>query len=355
MKKTFNVAINGLGRIGRSIFRQILYFHEDVKIKSINDINPDINNIAYTLNYDSLYGRSDFNVRTENFRLIFDNKNYDPIAVHNQRKIQEIDWDKNNIEILIDSSGILENVKNAKETLKKNKKLKKIIITHSPETDIDFYMVLGANEENYSTDKHHVISSSICDSTALAPVLKVINNKYGIQNGSITTIHPVLSYQNILDGKSSSWSNPDNIHHEYALGRSIVGNIIPKPTSAINATLKVLKDIDKKKLNSFSYRTENLIVGSADLTLNVDTVTTKKEVIKIFEEYEKKQNFSILKNTYEPLVSLDFMKTKYSAFIDHRWTLVNDKMIKIVLWYDNEYGYSSKVIDQIKLIHNLMK
>ena len=339
------VGINGLGRIGRSILRSINPQIFDVKI--VNEINPDIKNIAYTANYDTIYGKNNNPYKTNNNYIYND---FHKIFISHKKKLDEVNWNKFNLDFIIDASGISSNVSIAKKIIKKNKKIKSIVFTHCPK-NTDFQMVLGANEDQFNSNKHKVISSSICDATALAPVLKIIHQNYKIKNGFITTAHPWLNYQNLMDGPSSSWSKPGSIFDHYALGRSSIGNLIPKPTTAVDETLKVLK-FKKNFLGSFSYRTPTAIVGSADITLKVARSTNKTSIIKLFKEFEKKQKYNLINNVNEPLVSLDFVKTDFSVNIDHRWTESRGDLIKLVLWYDNEYGYSRRVLDQLIFIHN---
>ena len=156
-------------------------------------------------------------------------------------------------------------------------------------------MILGVNEDEFDPSSHNLISSSICDATAIAPITKLINDKYQLESGSITTLHPWLSYQNLMDGPSSSWSVPGEIYHHYALGRSSIGNLIPKPTTAVDAVLKVIPKLKKEKIGSFSYRTPTQIVGSADLTFFVEKQVTFSEISNIFKDFEKNQKFPVLK------------------------------------------------------------
>ncbi len=340
------IGINGFGRIGRAIFRNNLN-KQLFDIKVINDINPDNENICYTLNYDTLYDTLDSKFHIENNCLVSDDSQK-KIFLSHERNITDVNWKDFDVDFVIDSSGVYKNVLDSQKLID-NKIVKKVFITHSPK-DVDFTMVLGANEENLDVEKHNVISCSICDATAIAPVTKIINEKFNIESAYGTTLHPWLNYQNIMDGPASSWSVPGQIYHHYALGRSVIGNMIPKPTSAIEATCTVLKDfgISEEIFGSFSYRTPTAIVGSADLTFILNKKTSRDEVISIFQELEKKQNWNIFKNSIDPLVSLDFKRCDYSAIIDNRWTdVIKDNMLKIVLWYDNEWGYSSRVIDQV--------
>ncbi len=347
------IGINGFGRIGRAIFRNNIekkYF----TVVAINDINPDIKNIAYTLNFDTLYDRLEQIFSVEEDYLV--SGSGDKIKVTHQPSIDLVDWEAYDVDYVIDASGIYKNVL-ASQNLIKRKAAKKVFITHSPNS-VDFTMVLGANESNLDVETQHVISTSICDATAIAPVLKAIVNNFGIDHGYATTLHPWLGYQNLLDGPASSWSMPGEIYHHFALGRSSIGNMIPKPTTAITATCKVLVDegITEQKIGSFSYRTPTAIVGSADITLSLNKSVTAKDVIALFEEMEQSQTWKIIHNNWEPLVSLDFKKSPFSAIVDHRWTdVIGGKMLKLVLWYDNEWGYSGRVLDQVKFVHDKLE
>jgi glyceraldehyde 3-phosphate dehydrogenase len=345
------VGINGLGRIGRAIFR-VNQLKQYFDVVVINDINPDIDNIAYTLNYDTLYGKQDLSFQSKGNCLI--NNLGNSIYIHHEKYIYEVDWSQYDVDYVIDASGILDNVEHARGLIN-NGSVKRVFVTHSP-SDVDFTMVLGANENQLDVNKHKVISTSICDATALGPVLNTINKAFGIMNGYVTTLHPWLNYQNLMDGPSSSWSVPGEIYHHYALGRSVDGNMIPKPTSAIEATCKVCDDLNEEMIGSFSYRTPTAIVGSADITLNLKTKTDKLAVINIFKEIEKNQKIKVIHNNIDPLVSLDFLQSDYSAIVDHRWTdVINSNLLKMVLWYDNEWGYSSRVVDQVKYVSEKIK
>lgn len=344
------IGINGFGRIGRAIFRSNLN-KKKFKVVAINDINPDIGNLVYQLNYDTLYDRLEDKFE---FEKDFIYSNHDNVKVFHQKHIDEVDWKSCEVDIVIDSSGILDNVLRAKEAIKKQN-LKKIVVTHSP-NEVDFTMVLGANEDNLDLSKHDVISSSICDATALSPIIKTIKENFGIKSGYITTLHPWLNYQNLMDGPASSWSVPGEIYHHYALGRSAIGNMIPKPTSALSATFKVIEDLDENIIGSFSYRTPTAIVGSADITLNLNKKSSRKEIIDIFHNIENTQQWDIIHNNIEPLVSLDFKKSEFSAVVDHRWTdVIQGDVLKLVLWYDNEWGYSTRVVDQVSYISSKLE
>lgn len=343
------IGINGFGRIGRAIYRINLSHEKHFDVPIINDINPDPSNVAYQLNYDSTYGNLSDKFIAKG--TVLSNSSTE-VLVSNKPYIDEVEWNQYGIEVIVDASGKKENVLRARKAIEKNESVKKVIITHCPK-DVDFTMVIGVNEDSLSVD-YDVISSSICDATAIAPVLKLMYEKLKVKNASITTVHPILSYQNVLDGASVSWYDPSKTYTHYALGRSVFDTIIPKPTTAIEETCKVL-GIDSSTVAHFSYRIPTTIVGSADVTLFLENDTTKDIVNGILEEYVSNQNYKIMKVNTDPLISIDLKKCEYSVVVDKRWTCVADgKIVKLVLWYDNEWGYSSRVIDQLKIIENML-
>ena len=303
----------------------------------------------YTLKYDTLYGQTNDIEFKEN--TIINSNTKQSTKIINEKDINKVKWNEYDIDYIIECSGVTQNIIDAKSLIK-NKIVKKIFTTFSPDP-VDITVALGCNEDELDILNHNIISTSTCDATAISPIFKSLHKYLGIKNGYVTTLHPWLSYQNLMDGPSSSWAVPGEIYHHYALGRSVIGNLIPKPTSAVEVTFKSFKDIDIKNIGSFSYRTPTAIVCSADITLNVNKKTNINDLKNFFYELQKKQNNNIFNNTNEPLVSLDILKSNFSCTIDHRWTnVINNNLIKIVLWYDNEWGYSSRVIDLINLIDN---
>lgn len=346
------IGINGLGRIGRAIFRRALEI-DGLEVCAINEANPDIGNICYTLNYDTIYGSLEKPIKVSGNNLVLENGK--KITVTNHKKIYDVPWADEGVDYVIESTGIKQNVIDA-NTLIKESICKRVFVTHAPDENVDFTMVLGCNENNLDVDKHFVIATSICDATAIAPLMELLDNKIGIRCGQVTTLHPWLNYQNLMDGASSSWSVPGEIYHHYALGRSVIGNLIPKPTSAITATTQVLSRITENDIGSFSYRTPTAIVGSADMTLQLEKETTTDEVHNIINEFRLSQKWEIFDLMNDPLVSLDFVKNRHSAVIDSRWTgITGGNLLKLVLWYDNEAGYSLRVLDQIQYVENCIK
>ena len=328
-----NILLNGIGRIGKAILRisnEKNYFN----IVAINELNTNINNIAYTINYDSTYGNIKNKYKVED-DCIFNNIN--KIKILNHNSLEDIDFKSLDIDIVIDASGakIDYNILNSLD-------VKKVFLTH-PNKNANINMILGVNENQYSNQK--VISTSSCNATALLPVLKILNDTYGIQFGDIATIHPLLNHQKTLDSSCVGSTNRD-VNCSFEFGRSSVQNIIPSKTTTIDACSFVLKNINHDLLSSNSFRVPTPTVGAINVSIVLSKETTKEELIKLFKTYENNQEYKVILNNFEPLVSSDFAKCEYTSIIDHRFTsVIKNKMIKLVLWYDNEWGYASKVVE----------
>lgn len=336
-----NVAINGYGRIGRVIHR-IISKREGLKLVAINDINPDINNLAYLANYDSTYGAIEDKFHSKKDFLV---NSSEKIKVYCQEDIESVSWEDMDIDVLIDSSGITKNLNGCR---KLKGKLDKIIVTNSPDENlVDKTVAYGVNEKIIDLKQDFLISSSICDAIAFTPLAKLINDNFGIIQGSLTTLHPWLGYQNLLDGPSKAYSAPGEIHDEYVLGRSGL-NLIPKNTSAISATYKILPEL-KEKFLSVSYRVPTMIVSSADACFLLEKKPSLSEITNLFLEAENKNN-NFISNNKEALVSSDLIKNSSSVILDHRFLNLKGNFLKTMSWYDNEWGYSSRVVDLVSFI-----
>ena len=334
-----NIGINGLGRIGRVLLRQILK-SKNFKIVVVNDINPDINNIAYLIKYDSTYGKLNENVFVQNKSICIGRNK---INYFSKDSIEKVNWKKFKVDYLIDSSGVK---KNLIKSRKLKNQIKNVIFTNSPGPKyVDKTMIYGVNDNTFDKTKDFLISSSICDATALAPILKIIDYWFEIKKGFVTTLHPWLGYQNLLDGPSKSYAVPGEIIDNYALGRSSPNTLIPKNTSAIKATYEVLPQL-KNKFIANSYRIPTSVVSSADVVLELKNKPNFNEIIKKISIYKPK----VISLNKEALVSNDFIQTESASFLDLRFLKILNHHIKFTLWYDNEWGYSSKVLDLIKKI-----
>lgn len=272
--------------------------------------------------------------------------NNEEVKVFHKNSIFNVPWSKHEVDVVIDASGIHSNVLNARVI----KDIGKCIVTHSPgEELVDKSVIIGVNEKTIKKDDF-LISSSICDANAFAPVINVLNKKFGVRHGFLTTLHPWLNYQNLLDGQAISFGYPGTTYGRYELGRASTQSLIPKPTSCITATCMVLPFL-KNKFLSMSYRIPTTIVSSCDISVKLNNPATKEIITWIFNRQQKQQKYKIFYNNVEPLVSIDFAKSDYSAIVDHRWTMVNgDNYVKMVLWYDNEWGYSCRVVDLVNYI-----
>ncbi len=336
------VGINGFGRIGRAIYRCNLE-QQAFEVVVVNDINPDNGNLAYTLNYDTTYGplRAPF---THDAQSLYNDRHR--LLVTHEQRVDQVDWAAHGVDYLIDATGVAANWQALRRTVAEQD-LAVAFVTQAS-NDVDYTLVLGANDDGFDPTEHRVVSSSICDATAIAPVMKRILSAFGIESGMVTTVHPWLSYQNLSDGAASSWSVPGTIHHHYALGRSSIGTLIPKPTSAVEVTCRSLPELSPDRIGSFSYRVPTPVVGSADLTLLCQRDITRRETLDQFEQMAAQQRWPIVHNNFEPLISADFQQNRHSAVVDHRFTeIAGRRLLKLVLWYDNEWGYASRVVDHV--------
>ena len=335
------IGINGLGRIGRAIFRIINLF-DDIEVVAINDINPEIANIAYLLKYDSFYGRFNYEIIPNADSLYFKGKK---IRITHEKDVDKVNWNDLGCDVVIESSGIHSNLTRLPNLILKG--IKKVIVTYSPD-EVDKTIILGANEYEYDHEQHNIVSSSICDAVAFSPVYKIIEENFGVEGGFLKTLHPWLAYQNLLDGPSSSWGKPGELYHHYAVGRASTASIIPKPTSAIEAVDKVFPGM-LNKVKCYSFRIPTPVVGAADLTFHLKNKIRINDVLDAINNSIRAQKWPVIHLNTDPLVSVDFTGTDYSAVIDNRWIeVINGNLLNLTLWYDNEWGYSRRVVDVLR-------
>jgi glyceraldehyde 3-phosphate dehydrogenase len=344
-----NIAINGFGRIGRVLARQI-YENGDINLVFINDIIPSIKNIAYLLKYDSTYGRFPYEIECKKQELIINKKK---TLYSTKKDIYKINYKNKKIDVLIDSSGIEENINLAKKLIKE-KKIRYYIFTMSSNL-VDKEIIYGFNDKIIK-NKSKVLSASICDANAISHFLNYFEKKYKIVSGSLTTLHPWLSYQNLLDGAAKG-IGPDpnkytprldkNRHlvNNFAIGRSSVSSIIPKETTAVAVCEKLIPKI-KNKIISHSFRIPTSVVSCAEISLNLKKYN--KNLIKDLHKWV--ENHDHLELSRDICTSKDFEKKSASAILDANWTKTKKNLVKFVVWYDNEWGYSSRVIDLAKKI-----
>ena len=325
--KKIKLIFHGFGRIGRSIFRKVAS-NKKFQIVGINEINPDPKNIAYTYNFGSLvknnpkkYGKIEY--KNKKFYLKGKHFNY-----YNYYSPDELIKIKDKCDVIIDSTGVSDNSQNWRKLISKKQNLKILFTWHHPISE--FLMAIAANE-NKLKKKYKFISSSICDVVAIAPYLKFLDENFKIVNGHITTVHPILSYQNLLTNKSISWSSPGNIYSHYSLGRSALNNLIPKPTSVLETMKPSIDTFDVNRLKCFSYRVPTHIVGSSDINLVFEKNFTVNEINKLIEKKSKNQKFKIFSINAEPKVSLDYFDNEHSFIYDKPWSSKSGKLFHSVL------------------------
>jgi len=340
------VFINGVGRIGKAILR-IAEAKNAFKVVGINELNTNIKNIAYSINYDSTYGKLQDRYSVSGDCIV---NNRNSIKVFNKDTLFEIDFTSLNVDIIIDASGSKINL----EDVRKNEKLP-LYLTH-PNMKADINVILGVNEDCIDYEKHKIISTSSCNASSLLPVLKLLDDTYGIEYGDITTIHPLLNHQKTLDSACIGSTNRD-VECNFEFGRSSTQNMIPSKTTTIDACSYVMSSINSDLISSSSIRVPTATVGAINLTVTIKKECIKENLTELLKEYESKQKYNIMLNNTCPLVSSDFQGEEYTSIIDHRFIDVKkNKMIKLVIWYDNEWGYASKVVDIIsnhKLINKI--
>jgi len=308
-RKKKTVGINGFGRIGRAIVR-IALEKKDFDVIVINDINPDNKNIAYQLKYDSVYGTLKDEIKPTKNGIRIGKKE---IFVYHEKNIDEAPWKKHKISKVVDASGIHENLLRARNL---KGVVDHVIVTNSPADEfVDRFVIIGVNDHEIDKKNDFIISNSICDANAFGPVAKILDREYGIEHGFITTIHPWLQYQNLLDGSSPSFAYPGSINAHYTFGRASTFSLLPKPTTAVSATVKALPSIDNK-FYSFSFRVPTASVTSSDVSIHLKKKVTSEEVKKLFEKEAKKQKHKVFYNNEEPLVSIDFKGSEFSCIID---------------------------------------
>ncbi|MCR8643358.1 type I glyceraldehyde-3-phosphate dehydrogenase [Paenibacillus sp. N1-5-1-14] len=321
------IGINGFGRIGRNVFRASLTNNE-VEVVAINDLT-DVKTLAHLLKYDTTHGVLDATVEAGEGELKVNGKS---IKVFAERNPEALPWAEVGAEIVVESTGIFTAKDKASMHLKGG--AKKVIIS-APATDEDITIVMGVNEDKYDAANHTIISNASCTTNCLAPFAKVLNDKFGIVKGMMNTIHSYTNDQNVLDLP----------HKDLRRARAAAQNIIPTTTGAAKAVSLVLPEL-KGKLNGMSMRVPTPNVSVTDLVVELKQDVTVEEVNAALKAASEGSMKGILNYTEEPLVSSDFNGDPASSTIDALTTMViGGNMVKVVSWYDNEWGYSNRVLD----------
>lgn len=323
------IAINGFGRIGRCVLRAIWKRGEsNFDVVAINDLT-DAETLAHLLKYDSVHGKFGVDVKHGEGSITVDGK---VIKVTAERDPAKLPWKDLGVELVIESSGIFTDGKKAKAHIDAG--AKRVLIS-APGKNVDGTFAMGVNHESYDPSKHFIISNASCTTNCLAPVAKVIHESFGIEHGLMTTIHSVTNDQRILDLP----------HEDLRRARAGFESMIPTTTGAAKAVGLVLPELNGK-LNGFAVRVPTKNVSMVDLVAVVKKDTTAEEVNKALETAANGPLKGFLAVTHEPLVSIDFNGDAHSSTVDASLTDVMQKrMIKVIAWYDNEWGYSNRVVD----------
>ena len=325
-----NIAINGFGRIGRSILRIIIESNSDLNVVAINDLG-NYQNLSYLLKHDSVMGVLDHNVELDNDILKIDDREIKLVSVADPA---ELPWEEMNIDIVIESTGIFADRKSLEKHIEAG--AKKVVLTVPPKDTIDATVVLGVNDDDIKEDSR-LISNASCTTNCLAPIAKVLNDNFGIKSGLMTTIHAYTNDQALAE----------TTHKDFRRGRSATQNIIPTSTGAAKAVGMVLPELNGK-LDGMAMRVPVPNGSVLDLVVELDKAVTIDEVNEAVKNAADNELKGILEYSSIPLVSTDILQNPHSSIYDASSTqLLEGNHIKVVCWYDNEWGYSNRIVDLV--------
>ncbi|MDD3721055.1 MAG: type I glyceraldehyde-3-phosphate dehydrogenase [Lutibacter sp.] len=331
---TIKIGINGFGRIGRIAFR-VAVTRPNVEVVGINDL-LDVDHLAYLLKYDSVHGRFDGNVEVKNGNLVVNGKS---IRITAERNPEDLKWGEVGAEIVLDCTGIFTSLEGAQKHITAG--AKKVAIS-APSADAPMF-VMGVNHKKI-TAANTIVSNASCTTNCLAPLAKVIQDKFGIVEGLMTTIHATTASQLTVDGPSKK---------DWRGGRSALVNIIPSSTGAAKAVGKVIPELDGK-LTGMSFRVPTADVSVVDLTVRTEKSVSMEEVKAALKNASENELKGILGYTDEAVVSQDFVSEPRTSVFDAEASIaLNDNFFKLVAWYDNEFGYSTKLVDLAEYIHSV--
>ena len=326
------VGINGFGRIGRITFRAILK-RDDVEVVAINDL-LDVNHLAYLLKYDSVHGKLEDSISVDQNSLVV---NGNRIRVTAERNPVDINWGEMNIDVVAECTGIFTSMEKASLHIKSG--AKKVAVS-APSKDIPMF-VMGVNC-NSITSEHKIVSNASCTTNCLAPVAKILNDNFTIKEGLMTTVHAATATQMTVDGPAKN----------YRLGRSSLNNIIPSSTGAAIAVGKVIPELNGK-LTGMAFRIPTANVSVVDLTVILEKQTSYEEIKETFKNASENELKGVLGYTEEAVVSQDYVGSPLTSNFDANAGIeLSSTFFKIISWYDNEYGYSTKLVELIDKIHN---
>ena len=327
------VGINGFGRIGRNVFRAARERGSGYEIVAVNDLmEPKI--AAHLLRYDTVHGRFAGTVEAGEGKLVVDGSD---VQVLSERDPGQLPWNEMGVEVVVESTGLFTKRDAASKHLDAG--ARKVIIS-APATEPDITICIGVNDDRYDAGEHHIISNASCTTNCLAPLVKVLHEAFGIERGFMTTTHAYTQDQQILDA----------VHRDYRRARAAAANVIPTSTGAATAIGLVIPEM-LGKLDGISMRVPVTDGSVTDLVAQVGRDTSKDEVNEAFKAAADSRTLTgILRYSEDPLVSSDIVGESYSSIFDSPLTMVNGNMVKVVSWYDNEWGYSCRVADLIQQV-----
>ena len=325
------VAINGFGRIGRMIFRAAQK-EEEIEFVAINDLT-NTENLAYLLKYDSAHGKFNGYINFDENNLIVNGKK---IPVYKEKDPEKLPWKELNVDIVIESTGFFRTKELASKHLKAG--AKKVLLS-APGKEVDLTIVKGVNEHLYNKNEHHIISNASCTTNNIAPVIKVLNDNYGVEKVFFVTVHSYTADQRLVDAP----------HKDFRRGRSAATNIVPTTTGAAIAVEEVIPEL-KNKIVGHAIRVPTVDGSITDINVILKRTVTEEEIKTLFKNVSNYHLKGVLQYTEEPIVSSDIISTTYSSIVDGKMIRVKDNVVKILTWYDNEYGYSNRMVDLIKHI-----
>ena len=326
------VGINGFGRIGRNFFRALLVSGADVQVVGINDLT-DTKTLAHLLKYDSILGRIGVPVEAAEGAIVVDGNS---IPIFAERDPADLPWAKVGADVVVESTGIFTNADDARKHVTAG--AKKVIIS-APAKGEDITIVMGVNDGDYDPAKDVIISNASCTTNCLAPMAKAIDDAFGIERGLMTTIHAYTNDQRILDFP----------HSDLRRARAAAINMIPTSTGAAKAIALVLPHL-KGKLDGYAMRVPVPTGSATDLTVELKTAATKEEINAVVKKAAEGSMKGILQYTEDPIVSSDIVTDPSSCIFDAEMTNANGNMVKVLGWYDNEWGYSNRLVDLVGLV-----
>lgn len=331
---SIKVGVNGFGRIGRNVIKGIM-LRDDLPFELVQlNASGDWEMMAHLFEFDSIYRRfpGEVEIVEEGFKI-----NGKLIKITDYRNPEEIPWKENDVDIVIDSTGVFANKEGAQKHFDAG--AKKVIIT-APAKEADITIVMGVNDDKYDSSNHHYISNASCTTNCLAPIAKVINDSFGIKSGLMTTVHAYTNDQKLLDTKHKK---------DFRRARAAAENIIPTSTGAAKAVGLVLPELEGK-LTGFAMRVPVPTGSVVDVTFELEKEASIDEINKAILDESNTRMKGVLKYTDKPIVSSDIIASNYSSIYDSTLTIVHGNLCKLISWYDNEWGYSQRVVDLTSMV-----